>query len=208
MTGSASARPARVPPPWEGVVGKGGRLGGGWLLLLTLGLCLLAACGGGGGGSTPTQPPPPPPTQPSVAFTPSATAGAGSIALAMGADSTTSKLVVEVRSGGIPDLYGAAFDLQYPANILQLTSVTNQGSILANGTLQETHAGGNLVVGVSRLGLVPGVSSPGVILRLEFTPLATGSGPFTFSRNSAFNSSGAPIAGVTWVAGSATTIVP
>ena len=170
----------------------------------------LGACGGGGGGggSTPTQPPPPPPTQPSVTFSPTAAAGAGSLALAMGADSTTTKLVLEVRSGGVKDLYGVAFDLQYPANLLQFTQAT-QGPLLANGTFQQTlTTTGNLVVGVTRLGITPGVSDPGVLARIEFKPLASGTGLFSFSRNTALNSSGVPIAGVTWIAGSVTTVVP
>jgi hypothetical protein len=178
------------------------------LALWILGMGLLAACGGGGGGGgTPTQPPPPPPTQPSVTFTPTGGAGTGSVALAMGAASTSTKLVLEVRSGGIQDLYGVAFDLQYPANLLQLTQVTNQGSILSTGTFQETHTGGNVVIGVSQLGLVPGVSGAGTLLSIEFKPLASGTGLFSFSRNSALNSSGLPIAGVTWIAGSVTTVV-
>ncbi|HZF11460.1 MAG TPA: cohesin domain-containing protein [Thermoanaerobaculia bacterium] len=182
------------------------------LFLLGLGLLggVVGACGGGGGGGgTPTQPPPPPPpTQASIAFTPAAAAGAGSLSLARGAASTTTKLVLEVRSGGIQDLYGVAFDLQYPANLLQLTATTNQGSILSTGTFQETHTSGNVVVGVSQLGLVPGVSSAGVVFQLEFTPLASGTGLFSFTRNSALNSSGASIGGVTWIAGSVTTVVP
>jgi hypothetical protein len=184
-------------------------------LLLLFVLTLLAACGGGGGGggSTPTQPPPPPPpppptTQPSVTFTPSTAAGAGSIALAMGADSTPTKLVLEVRSGGVQDLYGVAFDLQYPANLLQLTQVT-QGDLLAGGTFQQTStATGNVVIGVSRLGVVPGVSGAGVIARLEFKPLVTGNGVLSFSRNAALNSKGIPISGVTWIAGSFASVVP
>jgi hypothetical protein len=183
-------------------------------LLVVLLLALLAACGGGGGGggSTPTSPPPPPPppptTQPSVTFTPSAAAGAGSIALAMGADSTTTKLVLEVRSGSIQDLYGVAFDLQYPANLLQLTAAT-PGDLLPGASFQQSStATGNVVIGVSRLGIVPGVSSAGVVARLEFKPLVTGTGVLSFSRNAALDSKAVPISGVTWIAGSFTSVVP
>ena len=74
------------------------------VLLALAAFSLLAACGGGGGGgSTPTSPPPPPPppTLPSVTFTPAAAAGAGSLYLGMGAASTPTNLVLEVRSGGV-----------------------------------------------------------------------------------------------------------
>jgi len=180
------------------------------VLLALAALALLTACGGGGGGgSTPTQPPPvtpPPTTQPSVTFTPAAAAGAGSIALGMGAASTTTKLVLEVRSGGIQDLYGVAFDLQYPANLLQLTQVT-QGPLLSPGTLEQSPtATGNVVIGVSRLGVVPGVSGAGVIALVEFKPIASGSGVFSFSRNAALDSGGKTLS-ATWIAGSVTTVV-
>ncbi len=180
------------------------------VLLALAALALLTACGGGGGGgSTPTQPPPvtpPPTTQPSVAFTPAAAAGAGSIALGMGAASTTTKLVLEVRSGGIQDLYGVAFDLQYPANLLQLTQVT-QGPLLSPGTLEQSPTTtGNVVIGVSRLGVVPGVSGAGVIALVEFKPIASGSGVFSFSRNAALDSGGKTLS-ATWIAGAVTTVV-
>jgi hypothetical protein len=182
------------------------------ILLALAAVSLLAACGGGGGGggSTPTQPPPPvtppPTTQPSVTFTPAAAAGAGSIALGMGAASTTTKLVLEVRSGGIQDLYGVAFDLQYPANLLQLTQVT-QGPLLSPGTFEQSPTTtGNVVIGVSRLGLVPGISGAGVIALVEFKPIASGSGVFSFSRNAALDSGGKTLS-ATWIAGAVTTVV-
>ncbi len=179
------------------------------VVLAFVALSLLAACGGGGGGgSTPTSPPPPPPppvTQPSVTFTPAAAAGAGSISLAMGAGSTPISLQLEVRSGGLQDLYGVAFDLQYPANLLQLTGVTS-GPLLSGGTFQQSQTSGNVILGVSRLGAVPGVSDAGVIATLQFKTLVSGTGLFSFSRNTALDSTGKPLT-VTWVAGSVTTVV-
>jgi hypothetical protein len=181
------------------------------VVLALAALSLLAACGGGGGGggSTPTSPPPPPPpppAQPSVTFTPAAPAGAGSLALAMGAASTPTHLVLEVRSGGIQDLYGVGFDLQYPSNLLQLTQVA-AGPLLSGGVFQQSAMGtGNVIVGVSRLGPVAGVSDAGVIATVEFKPLVSGTGLFSFSRNTALDSTGKPLT-VTWIAGSVTTVV-
>jgi len=106
------------------------------------------------------------------------------------------------------DLYGVAFDLQYPANLLQLTAAT-QGDLLAGGTFQQSStATGNVVIGVSRLGIVSGVSGAGVIARLEFKPLLSGTGVLSFSRNAALDSKAVPISGVTWIAGSFTAVVP
>jgi len=172
-----------------------------WLLAVAL---ALAACGGGGGGgSSPTQPTPtptPPPTQPSLVFTPSGGAGTG-LSLAAGAASTASTLILEVRANSVTDLYGVAFDLTYPANLLQYVRVT-QGPLLAGGTLQVAAGGtGNLVVGLSNLGPVPGASGSGVLMTFEFRAVGAGQGSISFSRNTAVDSAGQSINGLSWGTG-------
>lgn len=171
-----------------------------WLLAVAL---ALAACGGGGGGgSSPTQPTPtpPPPSQPSLVFTPSGSAGTG-LSLAAGAASTASTLILEVRANSVTDLYGVAFDLAYPANLVQYVRVT-QGPLLAGGTLQVASGGtGTLVVGLSNLGPVPGASGSGVLMTFEFRAVGAGQGSFTFSRNVAVDSAGQSINGLSWGTG-------
>lgn len=165
-------------------------------------LLVLAACnGGGGGGGGPTQPTPtPPPSQPSLVFTPQGGGGSG-ISLAAGAASTASTLILEVRANSVTDLYGVAFDLAYPANLLQFVRAT-QGPLLAGGTLQvASGTAGNLVVGLSNLGPVPGASGSGVLLTLEFRASGAGQGPFSFARNVAVNSAGQSINGLSWGTG-------
>ena len=171
-----------------------------------LSLLSLLACNGGGGGSGggPTQPTPtPPPSQPSLVFTPQGGAGSG-VSLAAGAASTATTLLLEVRANSVNDLYGVAFDLSYPANLLQYVRVT-QGPLLAGGTLQVAPSGGgtsgSLVVGLSNLGPVPGASGSGVLMTLEFRAVGAGQGTFTFSRNVAVDSAGQPIAGFSWGTG-------
>lgn len=164
----------------------------------------LAACGGGGGGGSPTQPTPTPsptptPTQPSLVFTPQGGGDTG-ISLAAGAGSTASTLILEVRASSVTDLYGVAFDLSYPANLLQYVRTT-QGPLLAGGTLQVAPGPGNLVVGLTNLGPVPGTNGSGVLMTFEFRAAGAGQGAFTFSRNVAANSAGQPINGLTWRAG-------
>ncbi|MFL6195427.1 MAG: cohesin domain-containing protein [Thermoanaerobaculia bacterium] len=170
--------------------------------ILTLLAAALVACGGGGGGGGgPTEPPPP---QPGVVFTPQSTAGADSLFLASGAATTANTLFLEVRANQVVDLYGVAFDLAYPNTQLQFTRVT-AGPLLGNGSVQAVASSpGSLIVGGTHLGNVPGTTGSGVVMTLEFSVLAAGSGEFRFSRNSALNSSGQPIAGVAWVAGSVT----
>ncbi len=166
-----------------------------------------SGCGGGGGGGGPTQPPPPPP-QPGITFTQSGTAGQNSVALATGAGGSTTVLVLELRASAVQNLYGMSFDLRYPETVLRYDGVT-QGSALSAGgafttSLQAVeNPAGNLVVGLTRLGAVAGMSGSGTLLTLQFTARAAGSGSFTFVAPSAVAPDGTPLAGVTWVAGTA-----
>jgi cohesin domain-containing protein len=165
----------------------------------------LAACGGGGGGGGPTQPPsPPPPPQPGITFTAQGTATANSLSLASGAGTTANTLILEVRATQVTDLYGVAFDLAYPNAVLQFVRAT-PGPLLANGSVQAvTSTPGTLVVGGTHLGNVAGANGSGLVMTLELSALAAGSGNFAFSRNTAFDSDGDPMAGIGWVAGSVT----
>ncbi|HSM51475.1 MAG TPA: cohesin domain-containing protein [Thermoanaerobaculia bacterium] len=172
-------------------------------LLVAVLLVLAPACGGGGGGGggTPTQPP-----QPAVVFQPAGAAGPGSIALGSGAASGASRFYLEVRANQVESLYGLAFDLAFPAAQLRFERAT-EGTVLgadgAGTTLQVAEGGaGRLVVGLSRLGAVAGVTASGTLLTLEFVPVASGSGAFAFSSNAAFDADAAPLAGVAWQAGS------
>jgi hypothetical protein len=176
------------------------------LASLILSLLLALACGacggGGGGGGSPTEPTPTPtptPTQPSLVFTPQSPGPSG-VSLAAGAASNATTLILEVRANSVSDLYGVAFDLTYPANLLQHVRST-QGPMLAGGTFQGSVTSGRLVIGLSNLGPVPGASGSGVLMTFEFRAIGAGEGDFTFSRNQAVDSQGRAIAGLTWSAG-------
>lgn len=175
-------------------------------LVLSLALGLTLACGGGGGGGgSPTDPgptPTPSPTpapQPSVVFTPQA-GGSPGISLTAGAASTASTLVLEVRASSVTDLYGVAFDLIYPNQLLQFVSL-QQGPFLQGATAQNAVLPDRLVIGLSRLGAVPGENGSGVLMTITFRAVGAGQGSFTFSKNLAANSQGQAIPGVTWSAG-------
>jgi len=171
------------------------------LLIAFLAGALSPSCGGGGGGGGGGPTSPPPPTT-GITFTPSASAVAPGISLAMGPGSTANVLQLEVRATGIRHLYGVAFALQVPGTILQYDTSSNAGTIFTGGIIQVSHATSDLVVGASLLGGVKGVQGDGLIVTLEFSPLASGSGTFTFSRNTALDSTGKAIPGVSWTAGS------
>lgn len=165
-------------------------------------LLLTAACGGGGGGS-PTEPTPPPPPPPGISFT-AAGGGANSISLGSGAATNQTTLFLEVRATTVTDLYGVAFDLRYPNTVLQFVRVTD-GGFLGGGTVQAAEATpGTVVIGASKLGAVAGATGSGVLLTLEFTATAAGSGTFSFADNTALNATGFPVPSLTWAAGTVT----
>jgi hypothetical protein len=167
------------------------------------------ACGGGGGGGGPTAPPPPPPPTPGVTVTASSASGPA-ITLAQSARSTISLLVLEVRANSVTGLYGVAFDLQYPAALLDYQGGATAGPFLAaDGATVSTQvlesAPGNLVVGLSRLGNVAGVDGSGVLLELELPVEAAGTGPLAYTRNAAFRADGTAAA-LAWAGGSVTVV--
>ncbi|MEO6194133.1 MAG: cohesin domain-containing protein [Thermoanaerobaculia bacterium] len=172
------------------------------VLLLTL---LLTACGGGGGGGTSTEPPPPPPPPTAgIVFTAPSAPAANSLYFASGAATTASTLVLELRANQVTDLYGVAFDLTYPATQLQYVRIT-AGPLLSNGAVQAAVSSpGTLIIGGTHLGTTPGSNGSGVVLTIEFSAVAAGSGSFALSRNSGLDSAGRAIPGLTWLAGSVT----
>lgn len=169
---------------------------------------VLAACGGGGGGGGPTQPPPPPPPPAGITFTPAGTTAQNGVGLATGAGGSATVLQLELRANEVQNLYGVSFDLRYPDLVLRYDSAT-QGTALSGGgavatTFQAVESpAGNLVVGLTRLGAVPGMTGSGPLLTFQFSVRAAGSGSFTFVTPSAVTPDGQPLAGVTWVAGTA-----
>jgi hypothetical protein len=172
------------------------------LAVLALAFVVLAGCGGGGGGG-PTQPPPPPPSPP-LTFTPGGTAGGNVVFLARTGATGGSDLDLAVQASEVTDLYGVAFDLGYPASVLDFEGAS-QGDFLAQGgfqvSLQVAEETGNLIVGITRLGAVPGVSGSGTLATLRFDAVASGSGAISFSRQQAVGPDGQPVAGLEFVGG-------
>lgn len=148
------------------------------------------ACGGGGGGGGPTGPPPVPP---GINFTPTSAASSESVYLAEGGQTSASKLFLEVRANEVEDLYGVAFDLAYPANLLTYLRVTEGGFLGSNTSLEVVEKGsGLLIVGHTRLGNQSGRDGSGLLMTLEFLPVGNGSGSFDFQNAQAFRTNSFP----------------
>jgi hypothetical protein len=165
-------------------------------------LAALAACGGGG---SPTRPPPPPPPTSSLTFTPGSSTGGSVVALARTGATGGRELDLAVEAREVSALYGVAFDLGYPASVLSFEGATAGGFLAEGGfqvSLQVAEETGNLIVGVTRLGAVPGASGSGTLLTLRFRSVASGTGSVSFSRTQAIDADGRPLGGVAFVGGS------
>jgi hypothetical protein len=165
------------------------------------GAALALACGGGGGGGGgPTQP------APGINFT--SASGGSTLVLAEASGGSATTLRLDLRAQSASGLYGVAFDLVYPSELLSFVGVT-PGTFLGGTTslqFEETGAG-HLVIGLSRLGPIAGVSGSGTLLTLEFSSRGSaGTGSMAFEKNTAFDSSAKAISGVTWGGGSVTVV--
>ena len=197
-----------------------GRRGPRFLIALALltAPAAVACGGGGGGGGSPTEPSPSPTLTPSPTATPTPTPAPGpgitftaastgpGIVLAQGAGTSASSLTVEVRAAQVTGLYALAFDLDYPAAAVRFQSAAAGPFLGTSGQVSTQVAEstpGHLVVGVTRLGDLAGVDGSGVVLSLVFTPVANGSGAFTFSRNTAFRAEGTTL-NLAWAGGTVT----
>lgn len=178
-----------------------GQLGRVRMSILAIVVVLVSACGGGGGGSTPSEP------TTGTFFTSAGGGGPNAISLAqVSSTSSTTTLVLRVEARQVPDLYGVAFDLTFPGDLLSFEGAS-EGAVLGSGgvetSLQVAESGGaRIVVGLSRLGDVPGVDADGGLLDLTFRVSGAGTGTVTFARQSAFDADGESIAGVSWSGGS------
>jgi hypothetical protein len=156
-------------------------------------LLVSAACGGGGGGGGGGGTPPPPTVNEGFTLTPSS-AGAPAVVLAEGSGTTTSVLDLEIQAQGMTDLYGVAFDLTYPQNLMDFEAFS-EGDFLSSGGLDTVlrvfeSEPGRIVVGVTRLGAQPGQAGSGELLTLRFRATTPGSGSFRFENAEAFRSGG------------------
>lgn len=140
-------------------------------------------------------------------FSPDGAGGINSLSLSEAAGTNRSNLFLSLEATAVEDLYGVAFDLEYPLELLRFESVSeggfldDAGAVATSLQVAETPQG-TLVMGHSRLGQVPGRSGTGTLLTLHFSRVAGGQGRFEFVDEHGFDSAGEEIAGLTWSAGS------
>ena len=117
--------------------------------------------------------------------------------------------VLDVVATGLSDVYGVAFDLQFPGTLMNFRPrQTEQGEFLPGEDdertrlIVEERPAGNLVIGYSRIGQVAGADGSGLLFSLEFALVASGSGSFTLESTNVVDPFGETQEGVSWVGGS------
>ncbi len=165
--------------------------------------------GGGGGGGGPTQPPTVNPPS-DISFSPASSPVSNSIYLSSGGGAG-STFILEVEAQNVSDLYSVSFILNYPDDYLTFSRGSeSEGTFLsANGEFDTSveaseRTTGEVAVGITRLGEVPGVNGSGSLLTIEFRRQAAGSGPLQMVDPAALDSFGVEQVEVTWIGGSVT----
>jgi len=163
-----------------------------WMLAALVVMALSTACGGGGGGGGgPTTPPPPPP---GIRFTPSGSPSTNSLYLTEGAQTNVNRLFLEVRVNDVDELYGVAFDLVYPSQLLAFARAKEGNFFKGTTSLQAVEkALGRVIVGHTNLGANEPESGSGLLMTLEFTPINNGSGAMSFDKEQAFTRGSLPM---------------
>ncbi len=119
-------------------------------------------------------------------------------------DATPTTLTLALDSDSVDGLYSIAFDLAFPADLLDFVSIT-EGSFLSGDpsetTFQFSESAGVLVVGLSLLGPLPGAAGSGTLLTIEFSQAGSGSDTFFFESSQAFGSGGEERNDIAWAGG-------
>ncbi len=167
-------------------------------------IIIIHGCGSGGGNtnmiSTPSQ---------VIAFSGNTP---GNQAVYMSQNSSLSSgntLAIDIKANNVSNAYGFAFDLDFDPTKMTYDSYA-AGNYLEGGgnipTYLVTAQAGKLIVGLSRLGTVGGVSGSGTIITLKFKAVAAGNASVNSSNNTVRDSGNQSIPGVTWNGGTATII--
>jgi hypothetical protein len=168
---------------------------------------LLAACGGGSSGGTIN----PSPTPVTASFTPAQPSPAD-LTVSMGTATIVDDLVtIPVNVTGVGGVYGAAFDVSFDPALAAYVghdpgTLLEQGGQSVNYTVRTPAGSSLVVVGVDRVGAVPGVDVVGTqtLVKLTFRVRDKGTFPLAFENASLLNVNLSPIPNLVspWPAGS------
>jgi hypothetical protein len=172
--------------------------------VLTAILLVSSGCGGGDGGGAAAAP--------CLSFVGAQAPAAGRVVARLAAGGSCAARAVEIVVTDVSDVFGAQFVLTFDASRVSYAGASAQGSFLTSGgaqvSVQEGGGGGNVTVGISRVGVSTGVNVTGsqVLIRLTFAPVAVGASTLSLSNAILFGSQTPPQPkpGLTWSGGSFT----
>ncbi|HET9299510.1 MAG TPA: cohesin domain-containing protein [Candidatus Polarisedimenticolaceae bacterium] len=176
-------------------------------LLLLIAAAALIGCGGGSGGDE--DPVGSGGTTVSADFIADEPSPPASTVSMQKGPASSNLVTVKVDATGVSNIYGASFDLAYDGNLAEYVGFTNgtffeQGGNDPNYTVNAP-AAGQLSVGVSRTGNVPGVGTTAskTMINLTFRVKVAGSGAITMPDAALLDAQiqPQPVSGITWEAG-------
>jgi hypothetical protein len=137
-----------------------------------------------------------------VVVTSDSAASANTISLRAGTGGS-GELLLEIVGTDVLDVFGLSFHLRYPEGLLQFVE-GSEGSLLSqsgtvNTSLQVFQSPGELVLGLTRLGGVGGISGTGVVMQLRFTTQGSGSGPLEFGNQQGVDGNGQLLDFLGWI---------
>ena len=170
--------------------------------LLLLALVVSVACGGGSGGG-------PSLTATYTADAPIPSADTVSLAPESAGGNTATVVVNLTDTNGV---WGALFDLVYPASVSRFVSWSAGSALEAGGNtvsyIVDEPVAGRLVISVSRQGSVPGANVAGTqpLVRLVFRATQAGSGTVRFENTALVDEQNPPqdLPGISWAGGAVT----
>jgi len=115
------------------------------------------------------------------------------------------RLTLSVRMVEVQNVYGAAFEISYPQNLVRFSNFSQGGFLSGDGAPVSIQVAenpvGNLIIGATRLGNVGGISGTGDLLLLNFNAVAPGSGRMNFRNASLRDPANNVIPGVQFIGG-------
>ena len=162
-------------------------------LLAALLAVALPSCG----GSSPTTPTPPTPPPTTMTFSGSGAPAVDSVALTL-QGATSNQVTLALVVNNVNDLYGAGVDLTFDPAVVAFSSfeagtLLNGDGAAVNTQVSEPQSG-TLVIGVTRVGAVPGITGSGTLIVLRFNAVTPGSTAVATGNGGAFDSAGTALA--------------
>jgi hypothetical protein len=171
--------------------------------LVTVSFFLSPGCGGGSGDGGVL-------VDPCLSFSGAQAPAPGQVVTRLTSGGSCRARFVEIVVTDVSDVFSGSFTVNFDATKVAFGNASGEGSFLAAGgtrvnVVQSTPPSGSVTIGITRVGVATGVNvtSPQVLVKLSFAPLAAGNATMTLTGAQLFGSETPPLAksGLTWTGG-------